>query len=292
MGQDGIMAAPLLDTQLRHLYLGLEHLDRQLTAIEAILTAGSSRTLFPQHISDLTPAERERLERGIARIRGAIERLLSTYGLRPETAAIPVRKAVRAHLAVAEVGADDLSAANLRGYGPMDSEQAYALEAATHELRATIAELLAELEGGQSKAGTAEIDMAQVRAQWQALAVTGAEGGSRLIAAAAQAMAEALEARPNLAGEELRLVAGDAMTAALEARAQQARALLATPPATAPPRPRVEPGLWKLSKPRFGLGAAAAKFAAQLEAYRAEIEESWQSYQFQLDRWLEKAGRP
>lgn len=136
---------PLNEHQQRHLYFGLVQLDKLLSEIENIQASAASPGLFPKYRDDLTLVQRKFLHGSIARLRMQLEALLRGQGMQPDPPHIDASGAIRTNLVFAEITAEDLGPANMRGYGDMDAEQSRELEGVISELRHRIEALLKEL---------------------------------------------------------------------------------------------------------------------------------------------------
>ncbi|HUX66568.1 MAG TPA: dynamin family protein [Terriglobales bacterium] len=163
---------PLNPHQQRHLYFGLAQVDKLLGDIEGILAAVNSRTLFPRYGDDLSVAQRKLLEGGLARLRASLAALLASQGMRPDRPRIEASGAIRTTLIFAEIAAEELGPASMRGYGDLGPEQAQEVEGVVAELRQRIAALLAEL---------APEPAAQLQARVAALAASPARAALALL---------------------------------------------------------------------------------------------------------------
>ncbi len=255
----------LNETQRRHLYEGLAHLERQLEGLEAILAAAAAPGRFPRYRDDVDPAARAQLAHGIAAARARIGAALTAWGFEPEPAAIGALQAFRSHLSLAEVGADDFAARSMRGYGDLAPDTAEALDRLAAELRAAVAAIL-------PAAGASGAAAPAVSAEALADALGDATGDA--LETMAQTLADAVSAgRTN---DELVLIAGDALAAAARACAAPS---LGRPPESLPAFD-IDRIRWRLGKPRFAFGrdALLQSFRKQLAPRRDDIRAALRAY--------------
>ncbi len=141
-------AAPLSESQRRHLLISLQNLERLLAEIELIGRAAQNPAPASSgYRPDMTEAQWAALEAGLARIRARIVRILEHQRIARPPAETGALHAIRTSLVCAEVAVEELSAEAMRGYGELSPAQARALELENRQLLAAIRELLEQLRG-------------------------------------------------------------------------------------------------------------------------------------------------
>jgi len=256
--------AKLNPQQRRHLHDSLAHLDRQLSAIEALLLLETDAGLFPRYADDLFPQERAQHTASVERARTALRRAMAEHTIEPEAARTGARQAIQSQWSLAEIGLEELGARSMRGYGPLEADTAQALERLAAELQAALpGRRAAALPGGPARA--------------EALAAALAEATPAALEAMAEALAEAaIAGRGN---DELPLVAGDALARV----AREAAAQLAGRGGEANPWPPLDINgiAWRLDKPRLaGLGRnyLLGRFRRQLQPLEAQVRAALRAY--------------
>lgn len=257
------MYASLNSAQQRHLYEGLVYLDRQLGGLEAILSPPAS--LFPKYADDISAERRRRVGTGIAAARAAIAHALAASAIVAEPPSTGVAQAVRAHLSVLEMAAEEMGARSMRGYGELDPEQTVALDRLALTLRQAMSAI-----GPEGSPGTLE----QGRALPTPAALAAALGAT--IDAVIEAMVQALAAANGEPSDALPLIAGDVLVQT----ARNTAAPLLGVPAASLPAADIDRIRWRLDAPRWSpLGRDASKsFRRQLEPLRADIEAALRAY--------------
>ena len=69
-----------------HLRITCEHIDSLLVEIEGILNESSSRTAFPKHVMDITPAQQKTIEDYITRIRTRLVQVMEGQDIERQSA--------------------------------------------------------------------------------------------------------------------------------------------------------------------------------------------------------------
>ncbi len=246
--------------QKRHLHDSLAHLDRQLSAIEALLRPEAEGGLFARYADNLTVEERAGQRGSVERARAALRRALVEHGIEPEAARTGTRQAIQAHWSLAEIGLEELGARSMRGYGGLEAETAEGLEGLVGELQAA---LPGRRGGSGPSAG-------------EGLAEALGEAAPEALEAMAEALAEAVaEGRSN---DELPLVAGDALARV----AQQVAAAQGGAREGRPWRALEIDGIgWRLDKPRLaGLGREflVGRFRKQLQPLEGQVRAALRGY--------------
>lgn len=255
-------------SQRRHLYDGLVHLERQLASLEAILAPAAAAGLFPKYADDLQDERRRQVQAGIAAARAVIAQTLAANAIAPEPPATGLEQAVRAHLSVLELAAEEMGARSMRGYGELAPEQTEQLDRLALTLRQAMTAI-----------GPAPIDPAGMpspaRPTPETLVALAAALGAAT-GAVIEAMAQALAAASGESNDALPLIAGDVLVQAARATA----APLLGVPAASLPAADIDHIRWRLDAPRWSpLGRdAAQRFRRQLDPLRGDIEAALRAY--------------
>ena len=131
----------LNESQERHLRIVCQYVDRLFSEIESILASATSRSAFPQYISEILTVDRHAIEDSIGEIRVQLVRALEGQQIAREKPAIPDARAICATLDSIEIALDELKPKNMRGYGEVPEGAAAELERIAEELRKRVAEL-------------------------------------------------------------------------------------------------------------------------------------------------------
>lgn len=107
----------LNSSQARRLSVTCRYIDKLLADMESALGVANSRQAFPEHVSDMTPAERETVEDYAARIRAQLVRVLDSQGVARPEASIPVSRSLHTFLTFIAIAAEELQPRYMRGYG-------------------------------------------------------------------------------------------------------------------------------------------------------------------------------
>lgn len=124
----------LNDNHRRVLGSGLAHLDDRLAAIGTMASGAATRSPFSPYAPDLSAAEVYLLHDYVAEIRSRMAEMASALDLDVAHGNIPTSRAVEVTLLSAQIDLAELCAENLRGYGPLGSEGAAAVEQFMAEL--------------------------------------------------------------------------------------------------------------------------------------------------------------
>src|SRR5579885_2983295 len=89
----------LNEAQRRRLAVTCSYIDKLLSEVEQILHEISSKSPFPRHVIDLTPAQTRVLEDHIRRIREQLLRALAWQNITPDQPEIPAPRSALTHLA-------------------------------------------------------------------------------------------------------------------------------------------------------------------------------------------------
>ena len=277
-------------SQRRHLYEGLVHLERQLASLEAILAPAAAADLFPKYADDLQDEQRRRVQAGVAAARAAIAQTLAANAIAPEPPATGIEQAVRAHLSVLELAAEEMGARSMRGYGELAPEQTEALDRLALTLRQAMTAIWPVTNATHATDATGMPPSSPARPTPEALAALAAALGATtgtVIEAMAQALAAAVGQPDYALNDALPLIAGEVLVQAARATA----APLLGVPAASLPTADIDRIRWRLDAPRWSpLGRDALKsFRRQLEPLRGDIEAALRAYAV---RALTVAARP
>jgi len=130
----------LNEHHLRRLLVSCQYIDHLLLEIENVLNSGDSQAVFPKYFIDISPAERQVIEKHEARIRRQLLRLVERHGISHQPG-IPARRAIHSILSVAQISAEELNPRHLRGYGKVPEGAAAVLKPLVGELQDLIAAL-------------------------------------------------------------------------------------------------------------------------------------------------------
>lgn len=131
----------LNESQERHLRIVCQYVDRLFCEIESILASATSKSAFPQYISEISTADRHAIEDSIGSIRAQLVHTLEGQNITREKAAIPDARAIGATLDSIEIALDELRPKNMKGYGEVPESAAKELERIAEELERKVAEL-------------------------------------------------------------------------------------------------------------------------------------------------------
>lgn len=123
------------EAQQRRLSITCQHIDRLLQEIENVLHEAASKSPFPRHIIDVTPAQTRVLEDHIRRVREQLLRALAWQKLQPDSATIPATRSILTHLAFIDIAIEELKPSYMRGSGSVTEAVAEELNGVVHELR-------------------------------------------------------------------------------------------------------------------------------------------------------------
>jgi GTP-binding protein EngB required for normal cell division len=116
-----------------------------LSEIEAVLTVGTAKAVFPKFVPDLTPAQVRMVEAYVARLRSQMVRVLASVGIAPESPSIGSVHALHVHLAFVRIAIQECAPNYLRGYGPVPDDLMPELDGLAAELERIVTELDAAL---------------------------------------------------------------------------------------------------------------------------------------------------
>jgi hypothetical protein len=133
---------PLNSNQARRLSITCRHIDKLLADMESALRVAESKQAFPEHVSDVTPAQRHRVEDYIARIRVQLTRILKGQGIERPEPSIPVSRCLHSALTFITIAAEELQPRYMRGYGEVSS----AAKADLNRIAAELLDLTAEFD--------------------------------------------------------------------------------------------------------------------------------------------------
>jgi GTPase Era involved in 16S rRNA processing len=124
----------LKEAQRRRLAVTCSYIDKLLGEVEQILHEATSKSPFPRHIVDVTPAQTRVLEDHIRRIRDQLLRALAWQDITPEPPEIPATRAALTHLAFINIAIEELKPSYMRGSGTVPNDVAEELNGVVHEL--------------------------------------------------------------------------------------------------------------------------------------------------------------
>jgi GTP-binding protein EngB required for normal cell division len=125
----------LNESQKRRLRVTCQHIDKQLTDIEAVLNQSASKAAFPKYLAEIPLAQRRTIEGYIARIRAQLLRILDGQNIEQPPPNISPVHAINVSLTFAEIAAEELYPKYMRGYGDVP-------EPIVKELNGIVGELL------------------------------------------------------------------------------------------------------------------------------------------------------
>jgi GTPase Era involved in 16S rRNA processing len=128
----------LNEAQQRRLGVTCQYIDKLLGDVEQILHETASKSPFPRHVVNVTPAETRVLEDYIRRIREQLLRALAWQDLHPEPPDIPATRAILSHLAFVDIAIEELKPSYMRGSGTVPEGAASELNGVVHELRSVV----------------------------------------------------------------------------------------------------------------------------------------------------------
>ena len=127
--------------QQRHLRVTLHEADRLLSEVEQVLSSTDSKSPFPKHIVDLTPAQRKTIEDYISRIRTRLIRVLEGQNIELEPPFVPATRAIHSALTFIEVAVEELKPRYMRGYGEVPPAAIAELNGIVGELSVLVQQL-------------------------------------------------------------------------------------------------------------------------------------------------------
>lgn len=125
----------LNDAQRRRLAVTCSYIDKLLSEVEQILHETASKSPFPRHVADVTPAQTRVVEDHIHRIREQLLRALAWQNMAPDPPEIPATRAALTHLAFVDIAIEELKPSYMRGSGTVPDDVAEELNGVVHELR-------------------------------------------------------------------------------------------------------------------------------------------------------------
>lgn len=125
----------LNEAQRRRLAVTCSYIDKLLRDVEEILHETASKSPFPRHLVDVTPAQTRVLEDHIRRIREQLLRALAWQKIAPDPPEIPATRAALTHLAFVDIAIEELKPSYMRGSGAVPDDVAAELNGVVHELR-------------------------------------------------------------------------------------------------------------------------------------------------------------
>lgn len=125
----------LNEAQRRRLSVTCSYVDKLLREVEEILHEVESKSPFPQHVVDVTPAQTRVLEDHIRRIREQLLRALAWQNIAPKPSEIPATRSALTHLAFVDIAIEELKPSYMRGSGTVPDDVAEELNGVVHELR-------------------------------------------------------------------------------------------------------------------------------------------------------------
>jgi GTPase Era involved in 16S rRNA processing len=125
----------LNEAHRRRLSVTCSYIDRLLREVEEIFHEAASKSPFPRHVVDVTPAQTRVLEDHIRRIREQLLRALAWQNIVPDPPEIPATRAALTHLAFVDIAIEELKPSYMRGSGTVPDGVAEELNGVVHELR-------------------------------------------------------------------------------------------------------------------------------------------------------------
>ncbi|MFZ0745637.1 MAG: dynamin family protein [Terracidiphilus sp.] len=125
----------LNEAQRRRLSVTCSYIDRLLCEVEEVLHEAASKSPFPRHVVDVTPAQTRVLEDHIRRIREQLLRALAWQNITPDQPGIRATRAALTHLAFVDIAIEELKPSYMRGSGTVPDDVVEELNGVVHELR-------------------------------------------------------------------------------------------------------------------------------------------------------------
>ena len=125
----------LNDAHRRRLSVTCSYIDRLLREVEEVLHEAASKSPFPRHVVDVTPAQTRVLEDHTRRIREQLLRALAWQNIVPDPPEIPATRAALTNLAFVDIAIEELKPSYMRGSGAVPDDVAEELNGVVHELR-------------------------------------------------------------------------------------------------------------------------------------------------------------
>lgn len=124
----------LNEPQQRRLSATCKYIDSLLCEIEHALHTAVSPSPFPRYVVDVTPAQAQKIEEHIGRLRSQLLRFLDWQRLKPDPPEIPVTRLITTDLAFVEIAIEELKPRHLCGCGAVPADAVDELNEAIHEL--------------------------------------------------------------------------------------------------------------------------------------------------------------
>jgi hypothetical protein len=109
------------DSQKRCVLFGFLDIHRRMAQMEAALAQGLTPSAFSQHVSDLSPTERQVVQDYFARVRSTMLACLEEAGIPLETRPTSLRWALQCGMVFLDIAVAEMSPDRLSGYGPLDA---------------------------------------------------------------------------------------------------------------------------------------------------------------------------
>jgi len=128
----------LSEAQGRHLSATCVYIDKLLCEIEQILDQSSSKSAFPRHIFDITPAQGRGLKEHIGRIREQLLRALGRENITRDAPGTTASHAVATILEFMDNAIEELKPRHMQGYGAISEGAAEKLNGTVNEFRSAV----------------------------------------------------------------------------------------------------------------------------------------------------------
>lgn len=138
----------LNESQQRSVLVRWREIDRLMTEIESVLSAGSSTSVFPKYKSDLSPVQARIIRDYIANIRRELIQSANALGVPLPKPDFGGRHSIRVDLIFAAIAAEECTPEQLKGYGEVSAEAAPQLRGMVEQLKTSFANLMAYLAEG------------------------------------------------------------------------------------------------------------------------------------------------
>ncbi len=125
----------LNEPQRRRLSITCQYIDKLLSDIEQVLHSTASKSPFPRHLVDITPAQARVIEDHIRRLRSQLLRALEWQHMKPEPPEIPVTRSIKVDLTFIDIAIEELKPSYMRGCGAVPEDAVDELNGVVHELR-------------------------------------------------------------------------------------------------------------------------------------------------------------
>lgn len=121
-------------SQKQHLLTSCQYADKLLSEIEAVLSAGSSKSPFPKFKADIAPTQAKVVQDYLTRMRAQMVRVLASQGIEPPAPDIGSIHSIRVTLAFVIIAFQECTAGRMRGYGEVPESKVQELNGLVDEM--------------------------------------------------------------------------------------------------------------------------------------------------------------